>query len=136
IHGFRYRAWKKVRGDGKGVLSSEHYCFGSDGKTLVKSTRIYKRPRDEDEDIDNSLRPVRVRDQSWKLGTGYVLDPPGLERFFSRATGASPLGRLFELYRDDFPADHNQFELPDGRKKRSQEAFEGYSRRLAEVLRT
>ena len=116
IHGFRFRAWRKVRGDGKGILSKEHYCFGNDGKTIVKASRIYKKASEKDPDPENAMRPVLAQDHTWKLGRTFYLDAPSLEGFFDKTTGFSPLGRLFELYREDFPADHNQYP-PEGDKK-------------------
>ena len=31
IAGFRYRAYRRSRGEDKGALNTEHYCFSSDG---------------------------------------------------------------------------------------------------------
>jgi predicted ATPase len=136
IHGFRFRAWRKVRGDGKGVLSKEHYCFGGDGKTIVKSTRIYKKASEKDPDPENTVRPILVQDYSWKLGRIFYLDGPSLERFFEKTTGFGPLGRLFELYRDDFPAEHNQYPILGEKKEPARIVFEKRSLELASVLRT
>jgi predicted ATPase len=136
IHGFRFRAWRKVRGDGKGILSKEHYCFGSDGKTIVKSSRIYRKASEKDPDPENAMRPVLAQDHAWKLGRTFYLDAPSLEGFFDKTTGFSPLGRLFELYREDFPADHNQYPPEGDRKQPARLAFESMSRVLASVLRT
>lgn len=136
IHGFRFRSWRKIRGDGKGVLAREHYCFDDQGRTITKAQRLYKKPGPGDEDVENTKLPVLATEHSWKLGHAFFLDPPSLERFFDKTTGWSPLGRLFELYRDDFPASHNEFEIGDGKKLPSREAFEKVSRRLADILRT
>jgi putative ATP-dependent endonuclease of the OLD family len=136
IHGFRFRAWRKVRGDGKGVLSKEHYCFGDDGKTIVKASRIYKKASEKDPNPENAMRPVLAQDHTWKLGRTFYLDAPSLEGFFDKTTGFSPLGRLFELYREDFPADHNQYPPEGDNKEPARLAFEKRSRELASVLRT
>jgi predicted ATPase len=136
IHGFRFRSWRKTRGDGKGVLGQEHYCFGGDRKTIVKSNRIYKKPSEKDPDPSNAMRPVLVQDHAWKIGRAFYLDAPGLERFFDKTTGWTPLGRLFELYRDDFPAEHNQHPLDGENKQPSRVAFERCAKEMASVLRT
>lgn len=137
IHGFRFRAWRRIRGDGKGVLAQEHYCFGRDGKTIAKPTRIYKSTQKaEEKDFDNTQRPLQARDYAWKLGNAFYLDVPRLERFFDKTTGWTPLGRLFDLYRDDFPADHNVYDLPDGKKIKSRDAFNQLAGDLARILRT
>lgn len=137
IHGFRYRARRKVRGDARGVLDDEHYCFGSDGNTIVKPTRIYKaKKKAEDVNIDNTFRPLTVKDYAWKVGTPFYLDASRLERFFDKTTGYTPLGRLFDLYRNDFAADHNKHELPDGQTPTSRDAFAQLAGALVKVLRT
>jgi len=79
IHGFRFRAWRRIRGDGKGVLAQEHYCFGKDGKTIVRPARIYKAKKGpEDEGIENIQRPLQVQDVAWKLGSVDRMKPAGL----------------------------------------------------------
>lgn len=137
IHGFRYRSRRKILGDGKGVLSDEHYCFGSHGKTISKSARLYKeKKKPEDQDVDNIKRPLQARDYSWKLAHSFYLDAPRLERFFDKTTGLTPLGRLFDLYRDDFSADHNVHDLPDGKKVKSRDALAQLAQNLVKILRT
>lgn len=136
ISGFRYRAARYKRGDNKGVLHKEHYCFGPDGKTLTKPVRMFRRQGTPDDGADNTPRPVLVTDQSWKLGELFYLDPPSLEKFFDKTTGYSPLGRLFELYRDDFEAAHNEFSFDGKSKVMSKDAFKEFCSRLAEILRT
>ena len=136
IGGFRYRVAQYARGDHKGTLHVEHYCFDESGKTLVKPLRLFRRQGQPDDGVDNVPKPVLVSDQSWKLGNVFYLDPQTLEYFFDKTTGWSPLGRLFEIYRDDFDADHNQYS-PDGKKTMtSREAFQRFSQRLADILRT
>jgi len=135
IHGFRYRAWRQTRGDGKGVLKHEHYCFDSAGKTIVKPARIYKKP-DGADDVDNTRLPVLAQDHLWNLGKFFYIDAPALEYFFRRTSGWSPLGRLFEIYREDFPASHNRYKVEEGKEMPSREALEKFSRRLSEILRT
>ncbi|GEM_PF-1408414 len=136
IAGFRYRAARYKRGDNKGALHKEHYCFDSAGKTLTKPVRMFRRKGVADDGADNTPKPVLVADQSWKLGELFYLDPPSLERFFDKTTGYSPLGRLFELYREDFEADHNQYSFDGQTKVRSKDAFKEFCGRLAEILRT
>ena len=136
IHGFRFRAWRKIRGDGKGVLAKEQYCFGNDGKTIVKSSRIFKKANEKDPDPENAMRPVLVQDHAWKVGHGFYLDAPSLETFFDKTIGFGPLGRLFELYRDDFPADHNQYPAEGEKKELARDAFRKCAEALTGVLRT
>lgn len=136
IVGFRYRAARYERGDRKGSLHTEHYCFDNNGKTLVKPVKLFRKKGQPDDGVDNTPKPVLVGDQAWKLGDLFYLDPPTLERFFDKTTGWSPLGRLFESYREDFEADHNEYSMDDNTKVRSREAFEKFSRRLADILRT
>jgi len=113
IAGFRYRVTRYRRGDRRGALYTEHYCFDEEGKTVVKPGRIFPSRGKPDDGIENSQRPIPVNEQAWKLGDLFYLDAPTLERFFDRTTGYSPLGRLSEIYREDFEADHNQYS-PDG----------------------
>jgi predicted ATP-dependent endonuclease of OLD family len=136
ISGFRYRAARYKRGDNKGALHKEHYCFGPDGKTLTKPVRMFRRQGAPDDGADNTPRPILVADQSWKLGDLFYLDPPSLEKFFDKTTGYSPLGRLFELYREDFEADHNEFSFDGKTKVPSKDAFKEFCGHLSEILRT
>jgi putative ATP-dependent endonuclease of the OLD family len=136
IAGFRYRAARYKRGDNKGALHKEHYCIDSVGKILTKPVRMFRRKGLSDDGADNTPKPVLVADQSWKLGELFYLDPPSLERFFDKTTGYSPLGRLFELYREDFEADHNQYSFDGQTKLLSKEAFRQFCGRLADILRT
>lgn len=136
IAGFRYRAARYKRGENKGVLHKEHYCFDSDGKILTKPVRMFRRKGAPDDGADNAPKPIPVTDQAWKLGEFFYLDPPSLERFFDKTTGYSPLGRLFEIYRDDFEAEHNQCSLDGKAKVLSKDAFKELCGRLAAILRT
>jgi predicted ATP-dependent endonuclease of OLD family len=136
ISGFRYRVARYKRGDNKGALHKEHYCFGADGKTLTKPVRMFRRQGAPDDGADNTPRPVLVADQSWKLGDFFYLDVPSLEKFFDKTTGYSPLGRLFELYREDFEADHNDYSFDGKPRVAAKDAFKTLCARLAEVLRT
>ncbi|MGZ5441476.1 MAG: ATP-dependent nuclease [Thermoanaerobaculia bacterium] len=135
ISGFRMRCWRLLRGDGKGILKKEHYCFGEDGKTLVKPERISKKAKDG-EKLDSSFRPLLATDYTWRVGQLFYLDAPTLERFFDRTTGWSPLGRLFDIYRDDFEAEKNQYEIKKGERIPAREAFARLSRRLGDIMRT
>jgi predicted ATP-dependent endonuclease of OLD family len=74
IGGFRYRATQYVKGDEKGALHCEHYCFDDTGKTLVKPLRIFRRQGKPDDGADNVPKPVLVSDQAWKLGNVFYLD--------------------------------------------------------------
>lgn len=136
ISGFRYRAARYKTGDRKGTLHIEHYCFDEKGNTLVKPVRMFKRKGKPDDGVDNVPKPVLVSDQVWKLGNLFHLDPPTLERFFDKTTGWSPLGRLFEIYRDDFEAEHNIYSPDEKTKMSSKDAFKKVSGKLADILRT
>jgi predicted ATP-dependent endonuclease of OLD family len=136
IFGLRYRAWRRMRGDGKGILSHEHYCLDKNRKTIVKPRRIFKKTQREAETIDNSQLPVIATDQAWKLGEAFYVDAPSLERFFDRTSGWSPMGRLFDIYRDDFSAAHNTYTDSGGRSMPSRDALERLSRHLTAVLKT
>lgn len=136
IYGFRYRVARYKIGDRKGTFHTEHYCFDSNGKTITKLPRMFRPKGKPDDGVDNVPKPILVSDQAWKLGNLFFLDPPTLERFFDKTTGWSPLGRLFDIYRDDFEADHNKYS-PDGETEiTSKEAFEIFSRNLVTILRT
>ena len=135
IVGIRYRVWRKMRGDGKGVLTHEHYCFDKNRKTIVKPRRIFKRPQEDTESIDNSQLPVLAIDHTWKIGQAFYVDAPSLERFFDRTSGWSPMGRLFDIYRDDFAAAHNTSTI-EGSSMLSRDALEKLSNQLASVLKT
>jgi|Deesub1362A_J573_1020465.scaffolds.fasta_scaffold00027_174 predicted ATP-dependent endonuclease of OLD family len=136
IAGFRYRAARYKVGERKGTLRDEHYCFDENGNTILKPQRIFRRKSQPDDGVDNTPKPILVSDQAWKLGDLFYLDPPTLERFFDKTTGWSPLGRLFEIYRDDFEADHNVYSHDGKTTMTSKEAFEKFSRNLAGILRT
>jgi len=135
ICGFRLRCWRLTRGDGKGILKKEHYCFGEDGKTLVKPERIAKKAKGG-EKLESNYRPLLATDYTWRLGQLFYLDAPSLEKFFDRTTGWSPLGRLFDIYRDDFEAEKNQFEIKPGEYIPTRDAFARLSRRLGDIMRT
>lgn len=136
IAGFRMRCHRLARGDGKGILRHEHTCFGADGKNLVKPERIAKKAKAGEEKVDAGYRPLVASDYTWKLGRLFYLDAPSLEKFFDRTTGYSPLGRLFDLYRDDFEADANEFEIRPDEWIPSRDAFSRLSKKLGEILRT
>ncbi len=136
IAGFRYRVRRYKSGERKGSFHSEHYCFDSGGKDLLKPVRIYRQKGKAADAVDNRPRPVAVGDQAWKVGHLFYLDPPTLERFFDKTTGWSPLGRLFEIYRDDFQADHNVYRADKDTELTSREALQKFSARLADILRT
>jgi predicted ATP-dependent endonuclease of OLD family len=136
VAGFRYRATRYLRGDQKGSLHIEHYCFDQDGKILVKPARMFRRKGQPDDGVDNTPKPVQVSDHAWKIGDEFYLDPQTLEYFFDKTSGRSPLGRLFEIYRDDFEAEHNQFLYDSNKTMPSREAFQRFSKRIAEILRT
>lgn len=136
IAGFRYRVARYKRGDNKGAFHEEHYCFDPNGKILTKPGRIFRRKGIPDDGADNTAKPVLVADQAWKLGEFFYLDPPSLEKFFDKTTGYSPLGRLFELYREDFEADHNQYAIDSETKVPAKDAFRQFCGRLGDILRT
>lgn len=135
ICGFRMRCWRITRGDGKGILKKEHYCFGEDGKTLVKPERIAKKAKDG-EKLESNYRPLLANDYIWRVGQLFYLDAPSLEKFFDRTTGWSPLGRLFDIYREDFEAEKNKYEITPGKPVPTREAFTRFSRRLGDIMRT
>ncbi len=135
IHGFRFRALRRSTGAEKGVLRQEHYCFDSSGKTLVKPSRIYKKS-DGGDGIDNTRLPVHAVDYTRELGRFFFIDAQSLRYFFDRTTGWSPLGRLFEIYREDFPGDHNRYSVGEDRDVSARIALEKFSKRLSDILRT
>ena len=61
IAGFRYRAARYKRGENKGALHKEHYCFDSDGNILTKPVRMFRRRGAPDDGADNAPKPVLVR---------------------------------------------------------------------------
>lgn len=139
IHGFRFRCWRAGKGSKKvdrGLLKREHYCIDKDGKTITKPRKLPKKKSASGDKYDAEVLPIFVTDEAWQVGARYFLDGPSLDRFFDKTTGYSPLGRLFDLYRDDFDADHNLFTIKEGDVVASREAFKRYAKRLADILRT
>lgn len=136
VYGFRYRARRRIKGGARGVLTHERYCFDKNGKTIVKARRIYRKSKDETESIDNTQLPVLVEDHAWQLGQAFYLDAPSLEKFFDRTTGWSPMGRLFDIYRDDFSADHNTYATEDGTSTPARDALGKVADQLAKILKT
>lgn len=139
IRAFRFRCWRAGKGSRKaerGLLKKDHYCLDENGKVITKARKLPKKQSASGAKFDPEVLPIFVSDQSWKVGDSYFLDAPSLERFFEKTTGYSPLGRLFDLYREDFDADHNTFSVKEGTVVSSREAFKRYAKRLSEILRT
>ncbi|MCC6962531.1 MAG: AAA family ATPase [candidate division Zixibacteria bacterium] len=144
IDGFFLEAKSYASGQEKGRIHVDHYCFGRNakGKTempLMDSDHIYKQKKnDEDEDIDNQRKPIPAKAYLSKVGQIFFLDIEHLESFF-KVSGFGPLGRLFQLYRDDFQSDASMYRYKDGDQEKSISSKEAYKRaaeRLVDVLRT
>ncbi len=106
IEGFVLESKVYVAGENKGRLHTNHYCFGTNGKgkscdPLMESTKLYKKSQNPDDGIENQLSTVWAKDHLFKLGSIYFLDIQNLQTFF-KTSGFGPLGRLFQIYKEDF----------------------------------
>lgn len=135
IHGFFMRVWRADRGGDRGLLKTEHYCIGADGKTYVPPAAVGKRsgpPDPEAEPIRWLPAPAtRILPQ---LGRVHYLSP-SLYRAFD-TSGFGVLAQLLDLYRDDFRSDENKYELPGGEIVTRAEAYDRFTVRLGDILRT
>ncbi len=72
------------------------------------------------------------------MGPIHFLDIEHLSSFF-RVSGLGPLGRLFQIYRQDFESETSVYLYSDGGKERemvSKEAYKKAADRLTDVLKT
>lgn len=122
----------------KGQLKSQHYCFDAAGDTFRQPT--VARRRTDGVLVDPSTEPVRhdpppARTVIRQLGRIHFLSP-SLYRAFE-TSGYGPLAQLLDLYREDFHAADNLYELPhkDESVPRT-EAYERVAARMTEILRT
>jgi predicted ATP-dependent endonuclease of OLD family len=144
VDGFYLEVKSYAVGAEKGRIHVDHYCFGTNAKgqaesPLTDSDRIYKRKTSkDDEDIDNQRKPVPARAHVSEVGPVHFLDIEHLDSFF-RVSGFGPLGRLFQLYRDEFQSDGSIYRYKDGDQLKeipSKEAYKRAAERLVDVLRT
>lgn len=144
VDGFYLEVKSYAVGTEKGRIHTDHYCFGRNAKgqaesPLTDSERIYKRKKSEDdEDIDNQRKPVPARAHVSKVGPVHFLDIEHLDSFF-RVSGFGPLGRLFQLYRDEFQSEGSIYRYKDGDQLKeisSKEAYKKAAERLVDILRT
>lgn len=144
VDGFFYRAKEYARGNEKGILHSDHYCFGTNAKgkseyPLMDFEKMYKKPtKDEDSDIKNRPRPVLPREVMAEIGKVYYLAIEYLDSYL-KPTGYSPLGRLFEQYRSDFNSEKSLYTYEIGNDKKemtTRQAFDAANLRVTDILRT
>ncbi len=135
INKFTFTAKKYKVTDQKGKFKTEHYCGGIDGKgnagdMLMESDRMYKEKKTADDaDITNRKLPLDAQDHLYKLGYVYYLEPHRVLSFYDLSKG--PLGRLFHIYKQDFPKTGNQYKGIVAR-----EAFNSRAEEIREILKT
>lgn len=136
IGGFYWRAWRKVKGDESGYLDSEHYAFkaGEPQTPYVPPASVGKKQMAAGVDPPRWV-PAPAGRLLGRLGPVHHLDLR-LEDAF-RTVGRGILARVFDLYRDDFPGDHNTYTITDQEGPvLARDAYDRFMARLAEILRT
>jgi len=83
-----------------------------------------------DSDIENRKLPVEAKDQLYRLGYVYYLEPHRIASFFD-ISGRGPLARLFQIYKEDFPKVENQYG-----NTTSKEAFHKNAEEIKKILKT
>ena len=135
IHGFFYRAWRSDRGDDKGQLKFENYCFDASGETYRPPAAIKRGRSAADPDADPiRFLPAPARRIVPLLGRVHYLTP-NLYRAFD-TSGYGVLAQLLDLYRDDFRSESNTYTLPDGTQVSRAQAYDRFATRLEDILRT
>ncbi|MHB1865448.1 MAG: ATP-dependent nuclease [Candidatus Saccharimonadales bacterium] len=135
IHGFFYRAWRGDRGEDKGRLKFENYCLDASGHTYRPPAAIKRGSAPADPDtVPVRFLPAPASRIVPLLGRVHYLTP-SLYRAFD-TSGYGVLAQLLDLYRDDFRSAANTYELPDGSTVPRETAYERFSGRMEEILRT
>ena len=144
INGFIFEAKVYTRGESKGEIHFDHYCFGKNAKgnaesPLLDFEKIYKaKNKITDEGVENKKRPLLARDHLYKLSSFTFLDIEYLSSFF-RVSGYGPLGKLFQIYKDDFLAGRSFYKNKGGKQKKeisSINAFIETARVMRDILKT
>jgi len=135
IHGFFYRAWRGDRGEDKGRLKFENYCFDAAGSTYRPPAAVKRGSGPVDPDAD----PIRYLPAPASrivplLGRVHYLTP-NLYRAFA-TSGYGVLAQLLDLYREDFRSAANKYTMPDGSEILREEAYDRFANRLRDILRT
>ena len=124
INKFTLRVKKYVRGDQKGIVHTEYYCAGID------SSGMQSDPLLDSDQIQGQKLPLRAKDHIYKVGDIYYLEPHRIMNFF-KVTGWGPLGRLFQVYREDFLKTNTTYNgIP------CKEAFLTNAEELKKILKT
>lgn len=134
IIGFFFRAHRGARGAEKGTIKTENYCLDAAGNTYVPPAAL-RRASGPPEGVEPARpRPARASTIAPLLGRVHYLSP-NLYRAFD-TSGYGVLAQLLDVYREDFRADANTYELPSGEQVTRARAFERLTARMGEVLRT
>lgn len=133
IEGFVLKVHPYKVGVKKGSCNIEHHCFGKDHNGSYEEPLLDKQPNKS-----LPLQPKRVVDQ---FGDIFFLDIQNLDKFFSKISGYGVLGRLFQIYRDNFSSDNSKYKYTDpadGKQKEmvSKVAYQRTAERLSDILRT
>jgi len=124
INKFTLKVKKYVRGDQKGIIHTEYYCAGID------SSGMQDDPLLDSDQIQGQKFPLKAKDHVYKLGDIYYLEPQKIINFF-KVTGWGPLGRLFQVYKDDFLKIETIYN-----GKPAKQAFLTNAEELKKILRT
>jgi hypothetical protein len=135
ISGFFFRAHRGERGPDKGQVKTENYCLDGKGDTYRPPAALGKRSGRPEEDVEPvRFLPAPARRIAEQLGRIHYLSP-NLYRAFE-TSGYGVLAQLLDLYRDDFRAEANTFELPSKEVITRAAAFDRLADKMGEVLRT
>lgn len=136
IQSFYFRAHRGERGPDKGQIKTENYCTDTTGKTYRPPAALGKRSGQPESDVEPvRFLPAPASRIAAQLGRVHYLGP-NLYRAFD-TSGYGVLAQLLDLYRDDFRAETNTYELPHNKEVISRAAaFDRLATRMAEVLRT
>lgn len=135
IHGFFFRAWRGERGPERGQLKWENYCLDASGGTYRPAAAVGRRGGPVDPDVEPIRHlPAPASRVVPLLGRVHYLTP-NLYRAFDTG-GYGILAQLLDLYRDDFRSESNTYQLPDGAVIPRAKAYERFSARMEDILRT
>jgi len=138
VHGFYLRAWQADRAPDKGQLKTQHYGLDASGDTFRQPTVARRRATGEHLPPDAEpvrYDPVPASTLVRQLGRVHFLSP-SLYRAFD-TSGYGVLAQLLDLYREDFHAAGNLYELAhSGEVVPRTAAYQRLTKVMSDILRT
>jgi putative ATP-dependent endonuclease of the OLD family len=138
VHGFFLRAWQADRAPDKGQLKTQHYGFDASGDAFRQPSVARRRAAGDVLPADAEpvrYDPVAASTLVRQLGRVHFLSP-SLYRAFE-TSGYGVLAQLLDLYREDFHAAQNMYEIAhSGEIVPRTQAYDRLAKVMTEVLRT